>query len=373
MKNFSQNLALTIFAVIFSLVGAEIALRLDGRYHDLASRELIPSPAIWEPIANQIEYVKHPDLGVPLEIRYDKDGVRNHSEPSTSEKRNIVGFFGDSFTENRRVENRYSFTSILDGAARPGARVVNYGVDGYGLDQSYLRYKKYERHDIQHVVYVFCENDLRNLYETGLTEVTQNGNIAFVPAKDNHLYRLIGRLHVTYLTISAYYQARALFNAKWKWKRVGPVKWGANHGLHRARFEDQYASLITMNFLSPAPSLATSQLSRKFLLLLEKWKHEVEISNRTFSILVLPWKINDEVAAKLFHRFDGTVVYSNAYFENCQNCIFQNDGHWNEHGNELIAQFILSNSAFPFRELFKIIETTKLNSEINEYYTKLAR
>src|SRR5262245_34528727 len=120
MKNILKNSALTFFAIAVSLVVAEIALRMEGRYQDLASQVLVPSPAIWDRPVNRIESRPHPDLNVPIEIRFDRDGVRNHSEPSTREKRHIIGFFGDSFVENRRVEDRFSFTSILDVAARPG-------------------------------------------------------------------------------------------------------------------------------------------------------------------------------------------------------------------------------------------------------------
>src|SRR5262249_8239432 len=217
-----------LFAVALSLVVAEVALRMEGRYHELGSQLLVPSQAIWDPPTNQIEFAHHPDLNVRIEIRFDGDGVRNHSKPSTREKRNIIGFFGDSFTENSHVEDRFSFTSILDVAAYPDARVVNYGADGYGLDQSYLRYKKYEKHDIRDVVYVFCENDLRNLYETDLTEMTQNGDIAFSVPRINPFYRLAGRLHVTYLVISAYYKVRGLVDllgtGKWEWMSVGLVR-----------------------------------------------------------------------------------------------------------------------------------------------------
>ena len=161
MKNILKNSTLIVFSVAVSLVIAEVALRMEGRYHGLASQVLVPSPAIWDRPANRIEFHRHPELRVLIEIRFDRDGVRNHYEFSTRDKRNIVGFFGDSFTENRDIEDRFSFTSILDVAARPHMRIVNYGVSGYGLDQSYLRYKKYEKHDIYDVVYVFCENDLQ--------------------------------------------------------------------------------------------------------------------------------------------------------------------------------------------------------------------
>ena len=370
MKNILKNSALALFAIAVSLVVAEIALRMEGRYQDLASQALVPSPAIWDRPVNRIESRAHPDLKVPIEIRFDSDGVRNHSETSTREKRHIIGFFGDSFVENRRVEDRFSFTSILDVATRPGARVVNYGVENYGLDQSYLRYKKYEKHDIHDVVYVFCENDLRDLYETGLTKMTDNGDIAFNVPTTNPVYRLIGRFHTTYLVISAYYKARELVNvlatgkSEWisvDWKQFLPED-------YLARNQDEYAYGVTRDFLSLSPSPSTLQLSQKFLALLEKWKREVETSNRTFSVLVLPREIDDTVATKLFRNFDGNVVHSIGYFEP-----FQNDGHWNEYGNEKVAELILSEKIFPFHEKFKRIDVAKLKSDIDAYYNRLSR
>ena len=169
-----------------------------------------------------------------IEIRTDADGVRNHSEIPTDRKRNIIGFFGDSFVENRRIEDRFSLTSILDTAAGPEARVVNYGVDGYGLDQSYLRYQKYQKHDIKHVVYVFCENDLRNLYETGLTEVDQDGDIIIRAAKRNLFYQAIGRMHLTYLTLTAYYKMMAFLNLV-RSSEVSPIDWFGDAKSHRAQ------------------------------------------------------------------------------------------------------------------------------------------
>ena len=225
VKNILKNSALMLIATILSLGVAEGALRMEGRYHDLASQVLIPSRAIWERPTNWIQFGPHPDMGIPIEIRWDRDGTRNHSESSTRDKRNIIGFFGDSFVENRGVEDRFSFTSVLDAAARPGARVVNYGVAGYGLDQEYLRYKKYETHDIRDVVYVFCQNDLRDLYRTGLTDMTKSGDIVFSEPRTNPVFRFTGRLHLTYLVITVYYKLHGLVDlirsGKKEWKSVG--------------------------------------------------------------------------------------------------------------------------------------------------------
>jgi hypothetical protein len=375
MKSILQTLALVFFSIALSLVVAEVVLWIDGRYHDLASHRLIISKAIWEPPANRIEVRKHPDLSRFIEIHFDNEGVRNHSESSTRDKRNIIGFFGDSFTENRRVDDRFSLTSILDVAARPRARVVNYGVGGYGLDQSYLRYKKYEKHDIHDVVYIFCENDLPNLDETDLTEMTQNGDIAFRDPRFNPFYQLIGRFHVTYLVISAYYKVRMLVDlirtGKYEWTSV---TWRVNSDAQAHRRVNQFADAIAMDFLSPNPSTSTLELAEKFLVLLEKWRREVEASQRTFTVLVLPWKIDDEVATKLLRNFEGSVVHSTGLFDNCENyCKFQTDGHWNEYGNAKMAKFILSNGAFPFRERLKMIDAARLKIEVDEYYDRLPR
>jgi hypothetical protein len=373
VKNIIQNSTLVLVAIMLSLVVAEVALRVDGRYQDLASQLLVPSPAYWERPVNQIEFGKHPDLNVPIEIRFDKDGVRNHSEVSTREERNIIGFFGDSYVENRRIEDRFSFTSILDLAARPGARVVNYGVDGYGLDQEYLRYKKYEHHDIHDVVYVFCENDLSNLYETGLTEMTKNGDIAFRVPSINPFYRLMGRFHVTYLVITAYYKVRMLVDfittGNWKWQSVSFIDW-LNY---RERFHDQFDDSITADFLSASPSPRILQLAQKFLVLLEKWKREVEASQRTFTVLVLPWKLDDTVATKLFRNFDGNVVHSIGFFKDCDNCRFENDRHWNEYGNEKVSELIMSDRSFPFHDKFQMMNMASLKVGIDDYYDELPR
>jgi len=368
LKNILQNLAFALVAIILTLAVAEVALRMEGRYHDLASQDLVSSPAIWDRPANRVEFGRHPDLKVPVEIRFDQDGVRNHSELSTREKRNIVGFFGDSFVENRGIEDRFSFTSILDAVAQPDARVVNYGVEGYGLDQEYLRYKKYENHDIHNVVYVFCENDLRGLQETGITEITQDGDITFRAPRINHFYRLIGRFHVTYLVITAYYKVRMLVHfistGNWEWKSLRAFNdW----------FDLDPAYWITSDFLSPSPSSSTLGLSQKFLVLLEKWKHEVEASQRTFTVLVLPWKLDDAVATKLFRNFDGNVIHSIGIFKNCENCKFQNDPHWNEYGNERVADFVRSDESLPFHNKFNLTKHASVKIGIDEYYNGLLR
>jgi len=99
-----------------------------------------------------------------------------------------------------------------------------------------------------------------------------------------------------------------------------------------------------------------------------KWKREVEATNRTFTVLVLPRKIDTDVASKLLRDFDGNIVQSIGYFGNCSNCTFRNDPHWNEYGNLKMAGLISSSLAFPFHGIFKPIDFAGLKLQIDEYY-----
>jgi hypothetical protein len=166
-----------------------------------------------------------------------------------------------------------------------------------------------------------------------------------------------------------------MWGGKWEWLSVESWDWfyldqvfGGSRLSHK-----QYADAIISDFLSSTPIEDTARLAQKFLILLKEWKHEVESANRSFTVLVLPWKNEEEVATKLFLNFDGNVVHSIGYFENCENCTFQNDNHWNEYGNEKVAEFILSDGSFPFHERFKMTNIARLKIEIDEYYSRLSR
>ncbi len=50
-----------------------------------------------------------------------------------------VALYGDSFTRGAEVDDLHAWGNVLSRLL--GCRVANYGVDGYGTDQSYLRFK----------------------------------------------------------------------------------------------------------------------------------------------------------------------------------------------------------------------------------------
>ena len=188
----------------------ETALAINGRFNYLVSSMAVDADAIWAlPNGTRLS-VRHPDLNVRIEERFDEQGVRNHLALSTARKSNIIGVFGDSFTENRFLDDQFTVTTLLDATTEPQARVVNYGVSGYGADQAYLRYRKFEHHDIRHVVYLFCANDLRNLSETRLAHPIGD-DVVFRPPEATlarTVRRTLGRLRITYLEFLRGVQAR---------------------------------------------------------------------------------------------------------------------------------------------------------------------
>lgn len=79
----------------------------------------------------------------------------------TRRKRRIA-IIGDSFTFGLEVRYEDTWGHQLELALGPDVQVLNFGVDGYGIDQSYLRYQKHVlpgRPDI--VIFGLINNDFR--------------------------------------------------------------------------------------------------------------------------------------------------------------------------------------------------------------------
>jgi len=353
MKGALKNLLLVIGSVLFSLAAFELFLFATGTYQELASQQLEPSPAIWERPRNAIEQHRHPDLKIPIEIVYDDDGVRNHDRKTTAEKRDIVGFFGDSFTENRRVENRFGFVRILDELAGGKFRMVNFGVDAYGIDQSYLRYKKYHHLDIDTVVDVFCENDLRNLYETGLTALDETGQLSFRQPEANGVLQFVGRFRSPYLILDAYYHARAVLTSTFPGQRIFSDrlhriadKSSAARKVQKKRLRDTFAQSVVKDITGPSPSQGTLALAQKFRAVLARWRTEVEARGRRFKVLVLPRHADRDVAGKLFGRDADHILYLSDSMPDYMTYRFKYDVHWNETGNLKAAEVVNTSPVF---------------------------
>ena len=119
------------------------------------------------PAIDSEEYLaeRDPVLGWPSP--FDRRGVRTPSgarpDPAAADSLPAcVSLYGDSFTWSDEVADAHAWGSRL--TRRLGCRVANYGVDGYGTDQAYLRYFC-TPHDEAPVVVLnhASENILRNV------------------------------------------------------------------------------------------------------------------------------------------------------------------------------------------------------------------
>jgi hypothetical protein len=88
--------------------------------------------------------VFHPDLSYEFFNFYDINNIKNRDQLNTNSKKNQLAFFGDSFVEARLVEEIFSFTKILDNLTK-NYNVVNYGLDSFGVEQSFQRYLDYSQ------------------------------------------------------------------------------------------------------------------------------------------------------------------------------------------------------------------------------------
>ena len=95
--------------------------------------------------------------------KYDSSGSRIiPSFPDAKNHQACISLYGDSFTYSSEVDHADAWSNVLSRLL--GCRVANYGVGGYGTDQSYLRFKK-NADDGSGIVFLnhLSENILRNV------------------------------------------------------------------------------------------------------------------------------------------------------------------------------------------------------------------
>jgi hypothetical protein len=94
---------------------------------------------------------------------YDAAGVRISPTFLNSEKhRACISLYGDSFVWGSEVDAEHAWGNVL--AKTVDCRVANYGVEGYGTDQAYLRFQSNSRDSAKIVILgIMPENIGRNL------------------------------------------------------------------------------------------------------------------------------------------------------------------------------------------------------------------
>lgn len=377
-----KNIKSTLITILIILFIFEFFLRINGRYNQAYKYKYVISKSIFEPQPKTHIVWDHPDLKNNVVNNYDELGVNNFFfEIDTSKKKNIIGIFGDSFAENIFVFNEYRIDKILQKLFNNKFEIVNYGVNGYGLDQIFLRYEKYKNNDLKKIVYIFIENDFRNLYENQLVEYDVNGALKFREIKINKFYFILNKIHLSYFFLEFYYILNAMKVYGFKTEVAeGTIKWLQSRDElkqnfsekflkesrnQRKRLEDYYASSMLREVIDLKPSKETMLYLKKFNDLLSNLNEIIKRDNREFLIVVGPRPIDTVAFKSIVQSIDNyNVLFLEEKFLNIESFAFRdfffnNDYHWNELGNLYAAKFI-------FDKLMIGVGINKIGNEIDQ-------
>ncbi len=388
------NCSILVFSFILIFVVIEVALRFFcPQYMYAANSKFNISPyRIFSRVPNTAGFVTHPDTGQKLLFIINELGQHQHRHRNLSslDNNNVIkiGIFGDSFTENMRIKSQYSFVEILDYLLNSNTKkieVYNFGVEGYGTDQSYAYYRDSPlAAKMDYVLYLFCSNDIRNNFENRLFSFDSQGNLTSLGAhRYSFLKQLAANLYITYFLEDTYYKLSVKYNFT-----IGSLTAKLVNCFNIKKIIGYNNEIINSNnnglqmerdLLNSRETKATIYAKKLFYAILSKWRDLTSAHNAKFIIASLPRPnehklrrlfVNEEHFVDLWHQFyaDPKSTMSTGDWQKLYNpWRFKNNDHWNEAGN-LKAAIILYK--YFVKTLNLNIQGDKwLNKKIYEYYS----
>jgi len=349
LKNLAINILLITISLLVCLVAIEASLRILYPKYQYAAESSFDrdSSRIWARKANIQYQRKHPDSEQSHAVYHNNLALRQHrnfTEEEMAAATNL-GFFGDSFTENLRLPSQYSLTEPLDyllNRQAHGFNVLNFGVDGYGTDQSYLYYSNLDYADkLDYVFYIFCLNDLRNIYENNLYTLNEEQELVKnTSAASPWWVHTLSRLHTTYLVLDI---VKRLQSRELGLDRTA-IEQHYKKKDYDKRFHDQHADAIEPAFLKGEQTEQLDKSIKIFQSLLRLWSDDVKSRGGKFYMVLLPREnahkarnlVPEDInVINLYEMFAGRI--DNYDYNDWR---FETDGHWNEAGNMLAATLL---------------------------------
>ncbi len=343
------RLILVVCSLLLSLGMAEIALRV--LRPDLATLvnhyQVRDRNRIYTNPTNRIRkrrHLAHRDLIYFL--IHNSKALRQHREFAEAKPAGTlrVVAFGDSNGENRRVPVQYSYTEVLDyllNAAECRAEVLNFAIEGYSTNQSYLRYMD-EGRDVSPdiVVYTHCSNDIGESLADGLLTVDETGQVHYAPPpKRSPLHiRIVRQFYLTYFVL------KRLSGLGWTREDALGDAWdtGISHD-DLPLLERKYSVGVAESEGHPKDG-TTARAVRLFTTVLRDWRDQVEADDGQFCVLLLATNGagHNRVVATLLDRLEIETIdlcppvqrFGQGIPTNFRP---QGDGHWNEEGNKIAA------------------------------------
>jgi hypothetical protein len=340
--DFFAKLCLSLFSLAVAIGLSEGALRvLCPKYKYAADAQFgINQSRIFVHKKNRRFYRRRPDSDRDNLIIYNSLGLRQHREFSVDkpDRATRIGFFGDSYVENRRMAVQYSFTEPLDYLLNKTGKsyeVLNFGTDGYGTDQEYLQYlQEGVRLKLDHVLLVPNVGDLRNINENNLFEVDQQGRLVRRPYQESRLINIFNRFYTTYLILDCSERLR-LWLSSAQTKILKP-EYAKRHNAPRYK-------AVSIDFENGNITPDVKKTTDIFSAIILQMKKASEENRSTFYVVTLPHrneKAMSDFLAKLGSPSLDLYVPFNKIYPDENSYKFKTDGHWDEEGNKLAAVFL---------------------------------
>ncbi len=354
---------LLLGGVLLALAAVETALRLTHpRYAGAASNQWVADSDLgYYSRPNHSFQSANPDTGERHPVIHNSLGLRMSREPvlPPPDGTTLHAFFGDSFTENIGLPSATTFTETLhylqnrDGGK---AEVLNFGVDGYGPGQQLLAFRRFRQTHpgitLDHVYYLFCGNDLRNLYEARLLSLGADGELVQrTLRRQGSTLKLLRRLYLTYFLLEHGVISRPRLQALFGSEGTPPCE--NNRGsVMDCDFASERKRLrvkLRKELKADTERLMNGELGedtpagKLFFTVLRRWKEEVEVQGGAFHMLMLPDHglrgLTEDLLRKKYSVISMIAAfrigYPSAYQE--EEMYFKNDGHWNGLANVLAA------------------------------------
>ncbi len=377
IKNASYNFIILSITLLFCFTIGELSLRVFYPKYTYAAESSFDSDKsrIWVRIANTHYKRKHPDSGETHLVFHNNLALRQHRNFYKSDIFSAIniGFFGDSFTENLRLPSQYSFTEPLDyilNTRGSNFNVLNFGVDGYGTDQSYLYYIDFEYSiNLNYVFYVFCINDLKNIYENNLFTINDSHEVIQTTGQATPLWvKVFSKFHTTYLILDVLYKWKLLNFSITNNQKIEKHYQRTNREKRKQTKRSNNIDEALIN------GLKTEDLDKSitiFRSLIRLWKQKVEENGGEFYIVLLP-RIEEHNVRYLFPEEFTLIDLYNKFEDKYDNYQYKDwrfllDSHWNEAANKETAIFLYRFIEDKMR--YSPLSDAILNKEIYTYYS----
>jgi hypothetical protein len=282
-------------------------------------------------------------------------------------------FFGDSYTQGSRVAQEETFQHFIN-ARSSGFEAVNFGVDGYGMAQAYLRYTTLrDQLEYDHVFLVFAPGDGLwrdinvsreiggnwNSYMIYPRFVIERGRLKLITSPYRNLRELADDNHENVgITLRQHLQAYEAFYFGSGYGSYPLLDWSVMYRLYRAHRLKRDRSRLFASLYDP-----NSEALQVIQKIIEAMDKEVRENGSRYTLIILPEK-------QLVRRFtedddfrkgwEGLVSYVCQSRVHCLDLMigFQSvpfdtldDGYDGSHygpvANSLIADFILESLGTP--------------------------